>query len=211
MNTSTVNSLRDARFRHYYAWRADLVGASLLRQRFEEWVFLNGAAVLLAEKTGELLTLSYEEFPMDTAAVEAALRRLSKILNFDYRLLHGGERSLKFIIYKADRLQTVLDGAPYCVLVERLGYQYPLLAEGFIEEVRERWQRQNEIPHEIGVALGYPLDDVFGYMGLLPLPCKGACGWQVYGCLRESRRRSCAFNDARCRALVFLAGAAAVA
>ena len=59
------------------------------------------------------------------------------------------------------------------------------------------------IPHEIGVALGYPLDDVFGYMGLLPLACKGVCGWKVYGCMAESRRRSCAFNDARCQALIF--------
>ncbi|MFP4157911.1 MAG: DUF3793 family protein [Opitutales bacterium] len=211
MNAFTAHPLHDPRLRHFHAWRDDLAGASPLRQRFEEWVFLNGAAVLLAEKTGELLTLSYDEFPMDTATVEAGLRRLSRILKFDYRLLDGGERSLKFIIYQEDRLQAVLDEAPYCVMVEQLGYRYPLLAAGFIEEVRERWQRHNEVPHEIGVALGYPLDDVFGYMGLLPLPCKGACGWQVYGCLRESKRRSCAFSDARCRALVFLASAAAVA
>ena len=49
-------------------------------------------------------------------------------------------------------------------------------------------------------------EDVFGYMGLLPLSCKGACGWQVYGCMEESQRRSCAFKDARCQALMFLAG-----
>lgn len=201
----------DPRFRQFHAWREGLAGASPMRQRFEEWVFLNGAAVLLAEKTGELLTLSYDEFPLSAAAVDASLDQLSRAWGFAYRILNEGERSLKFIIFQRDRLQAVLDGAPYCVMVEQLGYGYPLRAKDFIEAVRERWQEHGAVPHEIGVALGYPLEDVFGYMGLLPLPCKGVCGWQVYGCMRESKRRSCAFNDARCQALVFLAGASALA
>jgi hypothetical protein len=211
MNQTAFNRPNDLRFRQFHAWRDGLADASPMRQRFEEWVFLNGAAVLLAEKTGELLTLSYEEFPMDAAAVESKLDQLSKSWNFAYRILDEGERSLKFIIYQKDRLQAVLAEAPYCVMGAQLGYGFPLSATDFIDELRDRWRRQGAVPHEIGVALGYPLEDVFGYMGLLPLPCKGACGWQVYGCMQESKRRSCAFNDARCQALVFLAGAAAVA
>jgi hypothetical protein len=88
----------------------------------------------------------------------------------------------------------------------QLNYPCPLEPESFLNEVERRWNSHHAIPHEIGIALGYPLEDVFGYMGLVPLACKGACGWQVFGCMKESQRRSCAFNNARCQALLFLAG-----
>ena len=186
-------------------WRESLSAAEELQQRFDEWLFLNASSVLLSEKTGELLALSLDEFEIGLEEVESGLARLAEMWGFEFRVLYVSNNLVKFIVYQEDRLQAVLDEAPYCVMGAKLNYAYPLRAKSFIDEVRERWQMHGTVPHEIGVALGYPLDDVFGYMGLLPLPCLGVCGWKVYGCMKESKRRSCAFNDARCRALMFLA------
>lgn len=186
-------------------WRESLSSAEKKQQRFDEWLFLNASSVLLSEKTGELLTLDLNEFAMTADEVGANLRRLAEIWDFSYRRLDASNDRLKLIVYQNERLQAVLDEAPYCVMGAKLNYAYPLRAHAFVSEIKERWRRSGKVPHEIGVALGYPLDDVFGYMGLLPLPCLGACGWQVYGCMQESKRRSCAFNNARCRALMLLA------
>jgi hypothetical protein len=191
----------------FHDWRSSLSGVEREQQRFDEWLFLNASSVLLSEKTGELLTLSLEEFEMSPGQVETGLRRLSEMWGFSFRLLFESNDLLKLIIYQSDRLQAVLDEAPFCIMGAKLDYSYPLRSESFIEELKERWHREAKVPHEIGVALGYPLDDVFGYMGLLPLPCLGVCGWQVYGCMQESKRRSCAFNNARCQALMLLAKA----
>ncbi len=209
MKAFNMTAPKDPRLGRFYGWRESLAGMSETRQRFEEWVFLNAAGVLLSDKTGELLTLTYDEFDLELSAVESSLNSLAVQWDFSFSLLNEGENSLKLIIYRTDRLQAVLDEAPYCVMGAKLNYSYPLRAGTFIDEVRDRWGLHGHVPHEIGIALGYPLDDVFGYMGLLPLPCKGACGWQVYGCMKESQRRSCAFSNARCQALVILAGAAA--
>jgi len=190
-------------------WRASLLAAEEKEQRFDEWLFLNASSVLLSEKTGELLSFDLDEFEMTTAEVEAGLGRLSSIWGFEYRLLFESNDLLKFIVFQKDRLQAVLDEAPFCVMGAKLNYSYPLRSDSFIDEIEERWHQHGSVPHEIGVALGYPLDDVFGYMGLLPLPCLGVCGWKVYGCMKESQRRSCRFNNARCQALVFLAQTAA--
>jgi hypothetical protein len=191
----------------FEAWRAALPTAEEKAQRFDEWIFLNASSVLLSEKTGELLSLSLGELGLSEGEVESGLKRLSEMWGFSYRLLYSSNGLLKLILFQEDRLQSVLDAAPFCIMTAKLNYSYPLRASAFIDELRERWHQHGALPHEIGVALGYPLDDVFGYMGLLPLPCKGVCGWQVYGCMKESRRRSCAFNNARCRALMFLARA----
>ncbi|MEO0509976.1 MAG: DUF3793 family protein [Verrucomicrobiota bacterium] len=189
-------------------WRAALLNIEEKQQRFDEWLFLNASSVFLSEKTGELLALSLDEFEMTTDEVELGLERLAGMWGFEYRLLFESNQLLKFIVFQKDRLQAVLDEAPYCVMGAKLDYTYPLGPDSFVDEVKERWHQHGSIPHEIGVALGYPLDDVFGYMGLLPLPCLGACGWKVYGSMKESKRRSCAFNDARCQALIFLAQSA---
>ena len=47
---------------------------------------------------------------------------------------------LKFVIFQKDRLQAVLDEAPFCVMGAKLNYEYPLRADSFIDEVKERWE-----------------------------------------------------------------------
>ncbi|MBC2607845.1 DUF3793 family protein [Pelagicoccus albus] len=190
-------------------WRQALAQMEERVRRFDAWVFLNASSVLLSEKTGELLAMDLQEMGMTADDVEFELERLSGKWNFDYKLFAESNGFLKFIVYRRDRLRAVLDESPYCVMVGQLNYSHPLSPESFLGEVKERWLEQGSVPHEIGVALGYPLEDVFGYMGLMPLACKGVCGWRVYGCMKESQRRSCAFNNARCQALAFLAGSAA--
>lgn len=191
----------------FHDWRDSLSLLKRKQQRFDEWVFLNASSVLLSEKTGELLSVGMEELEVTVDDVAVNMRRLSEMWGFSYRLLFESNDLLKLIVYQKHRLQAALDEAPFCIMGAKLNYRYPLRADGFIDEVKQRWNRDGIVPHEIGVALGYPLDDVFGYMGLLPLPCLGACGWQVYGCMQESKRRSCAFNNARCQALMLLAQA----
>ena len=85
-------------------------------QRFDQWIFLNASSVLLSEKTGELLALHLDEMEMTVNEVESGLGRLSEQWGFDFRLLYDSNGYLKFIIYQTDRLQSVLDEAPFCVM-----------------------------------------------------------------------------------------------
>ena len=189
----------------YRAWKRDLPQRPKEEQRFDRWLFINAAGVLLGEKTGELLSLDASELGLPDGAIAGLLESRAAEWGFQYRILFVNEISHKLLVYNRTRLQAVLDEAPCCIMQGRLGYASPLGAEEFADELSRRWNRTGQVPHEVGVALGYPLDDVFGFMGLLPLPCQGVCGWRVYGDMKESHRRSCAFNDARCRALAFIA------
>jgi hypothetical protein len=74
----------------------------------------------------------------------------------------------------------------------------------FVAEVGRRWHETKAIPHEIGLALGYPAKDVLGYMGLQQLDFTACCGWRVYGDPLPSLAMSRACQDATCLALRFL-------
>ncbi|CAA6677218.1 MULTISPECIES: DUF3793 family protein [unclassified Lentimonas] len=201
MSLLTTPSLSSESFT---SWRRGIAVLSQSQKRFDEWFFLNASTVLLSEKTGELLSIDLSEFSMTETDATANLQRLSEIWSVSCSVMYLSNGFLKFVVYQAERLQAALEQAPHCVMVDKLNYAAPLEAGAFMAELRLRWNATGELPHEIGVALGYPLEDVFGYMGLLPTACKGMCGWQVYGCLKKSTELSGRFNKARCDALVML-------
>lgn len=190
---------------HFKRWKSTRHTIAERFRKLDEWLFLNASAVLIGDKTGELLSLDISEMDLDTHKIIAHLHARAKDWSFSCHILKTNRQGIKFIVYIKERLDAVIRDAPHCVMVEQLGYSAGLNSESFLGEIQKRWKDADDIPHEIGIALGYPLEDVFGYMGLLPLPCRGLCGWQVFGDMDEARRRSCGYQFARCRALAFMA------
>ena len=64
--------------------------------------------------------------------------------------------------------------------------------------------RRVEFPHEVGILLGYPLEDVRGFMGSGGRNPLFRSQWKVYGCPEESRRVEGLFRwgTRRCRRVI---------
>lgn len=77
----------------------------------------------------------------------------------------------------------------------------PLDLAALLSHLKKRLSQSEGFPHEIGLFLGYPLEDVIGFCRHKGEGCK-LCGyWKVYGDV-ESARKSFALFD-RCRELLF--------
>ena len=187
----------------YEAWKARMSRLPHAEAEFERWLFVKCAGVLFGEKAGELLVL---RSGCKDLSREDRLRRiadLSRSWHFSCLLLNQGHEGHKVIVYNRARLHQTLNRVPERVLA-RLGYRPGVEARGFLGEIKQRWEGTGRIPHEVGLALGYPLKDVLGFMGLYPLRYTGGCGWRIYGNPARSLRKSRRFKQARERALVFL-------
>lgn len=191
--------------RHFREWKAEHCRRPASEERFDRWLIIQAAGLLLGEKTGELLNLLRDEHGLPEEELQRILIKRGREWGFRFRILYSSDESYKLLIYDAARLEKVLQRVPRCIIEDKLGYPSPMGPGVFVEELRKRWTISGFVPHEVGIALGYPLEDVFGFMGLMSLPCQGACGWQVYGCMRKAQRLSCGYHNARCRALAFLA------
>ena len=66
-----------------------------------------------------------------------------------------------------------------------------------LAELRIRLQASTEFPHEIGVFLGYPLQDVLGFIKNHGSNCKGMGDWKVYGDLGEAQKTFAKFKKCR--------------
>ena len=82
-------------------------------------------------------------------------------------------------IYRADELARALRNDGVRRLLKSCGYAR-FDVDGALEALKSRLNDTNGFPHEIGVFLGYPLEDVLGFIENGGRNCL-ACGcWKVY-------------------------------
>ncbi|MBR5390784.1 MAG: DUF3793 family protein [Clostridia bacterium] len=146
-----------------------------------------------------LKTASLFACPYDTAALLRADLRLwnarlgpkgLRVLPLRYR-----EGRAQIFLYRPQRLREDLQsGAAQSLLRER-GYAGGS-AERCLIQLMERVRRagRDDFPHEIGLFLGYPPEDVWGFLEQGPGACKCAGLWKVYGNEEKARALFAAFD-----------------
>ena len=99
-------------------------------------------------------------------------------------------------VYRKDLLSRIMHSDRRSLrLLKELGYDTGS-TEGLVEDLRRNVESLGCVPHEIGIFLGYPYEDVVGFMengGKHP-KCMGC--WKVYGSVSRAqelfdRFRSC--------------------
>jgi len=112
-----------------------------------------------------------------------------------YILCIRGERALVYVC-RTSMLENDLQssGVPEFLM----GYGYRKVSPSYcIEKLRERLQRSPVFPHEIGLFLGYPLEDVRGFIDNAGQNCKCAGYWKVYCNERETVKLFMKFKKCR--------------
>ena len=84
-------------------------------------------------------------------------------------------------VYRKKLLVPILQDENVKAFLLRNGYDGEDSVEGMLQTLSERLCLQEDFPHEIGIFLGYPLDDVIGFIENEGRNCT-CCGyWKVYG------------------------------
>jgi hypothetical protein len=85
------------------------------------------------------------------------------------------------LLYSPKTLSEALAGEEAQELLKALGYERPHAADACLEELSRRF-KSDSFPHEIGLFLGYPAEDVRGFVEKRQ-DCHRIPGarWKVYG------------------------------
>lgn len=203
MNSEILNFQKPV----FQKWKHKLGSADVSQDSFERWLFIQVSGVILGGKSGELLILKKDFFDIPFDSCLAHIGSFCKSWKLSYSILVMNGSSMKFIVYKEEAVNIRLKRASKRILHCHLNYPFGLSAKTFLHEISERWQTNGRIPHEIGIALGYPLKDVWGFMGLNNFRCNGSCGWQIFGDPEPSMRTRARYENARRRAELLLQAA----
>ncbi len=158
----------------------------------EDRIIRNCAPTLAGLKTGSLFTCPYES----REALLDELRQLNK------RLTPKGLRCLPLrfspkkaliYLYRPAMLRCDLSHATAAELLQRRGYDTDS-CERCVVRLAKKLREQEDFPHEIGLFLGYPPEDVHGFIEQGPDLCK-ACGcWKVYGDEASAKQKFAQFK-----------------
>ena len=144
------------------------------------------APTLAGLKTGSLFSAEYRT----EESFREELRKLNHILvpkGLRALSLRYGRDHVLVYVYRPAYLRRDLCNQEAKALLEELGYENSS-AEGCIRQLTARLRQNEGFPHEIGLFLSYPPEDVRGFMEHGAADCKCVGCWKVYGDEQAAKR-----------------------
>lgn len=168
-------------------------------KRLETQVALQCAPLLSGLKLSNLLTVPQE----DACSVEEIFRETD--ISCCLLRMTGGRAA--FLLYREEELYEYLESAKVRELLQDFGYHDSsrrMILDIFKERYIKYMKDGLSFPHEIGLFLGYPLEDVKGFIDHQGKNFMYSGYWKVYSHLAETQRLFAEFDRAKER-LIHLA------
>ncbi len=146
----------------------------------EDTVICHGAPTLAGIKSGNLFPCPYES----EAELLAEIRRMNRILAPKGLELiparYGTDGRALLYLYRRRALARDLEDARARALLEQAGYCTRSCTVCVAQLIR-RLRSGEGFPHEVGLFLSYPPEDVAGFLTQGPQGAKCVGTWRVYG------------------------------
>ena len=153
----------------------------------EDMIIRHCAPTLAGLKTGNIFTAEFQT----KEDLDRDLLHLNEILNdrgLRVTLLRARCGRALVYVYRPGKLQQDLSRSEARSILEECGYT-EALQENCVARLKDRVCLCADFPHEIGLFLGYPPEDVRGFIASGGRNSK-ACGyWKVYGDPEAARRQ----------------------
>ena len=153
----------------------------------EDLVVRYCAPTLAGIKTGSLFSCGFTSREELRADIRGLNRTLAPKGLRAVPLRCSGNRALIYL-FRPISLGRDLSHADAACLLRRAGYESTKSGHCILR-LMERLSRQEDFPHEIGLFLGYPPEDVRGFIenGARNFKCQGC--WKVYGDEDAAKKR----------------------
>ena len=145
------------------------------------------APTLAGIKTANLFTCTYR----DQKELRSFIRQTNrKLIRKGLRVLplrFTDEKALIYV-YRPGKLSFDLSHSTASDILHKKGYCTGS-CEKCIGKLARKLRREEEFPHEIGLFLGYPPEDVCGFMENKACNCKCVGCWKVYGDVEAAQKK----------------------
>lgn len=152
----------------------------------EEYLVWQAAPTLAGLKTGSLFPCRYESYDVLKAEIRAINQTIG-IKGLRLIPLRRNDAQALLYLYRPERLRADLSVPEAVDILLREGYS-DLRQERCLHELMRRLQRFGAFPHEIGLFLSYPPEDVRGFIEHRGHKSKCAGCWKVYGDVEQARK-----------------------
>ncbi|MDW8802395.1 DUF3793 family protein [Clostridium sp. A1-XYC3] len=139
---------------------------------------------LAKEKVSSLLTFSNDNRNLQNTWEEYK-EQIKDILEVKFFELKKNEKNTIVLFYNEEELRNTIREEKNMKFLSRFGYSKEMNLEEYLCLLSKRFE--NQCPHEIGIFLGYPIEDVIVFTECPNKKCKMAGYWKVYHNLEEAK------------------------
>lgn len=153
----------------------------------EGYLIRHCSPTLAGLKTASLFTCPYES----KKELLESLRKLNRRLRSKGLCvvpLRFSEKNALIYLYRPRKLTADMGDDLARRLLTEKGYDAGN-CQRCVAQLRQRLHAQGDFPHEIGLFLGYPAEDVRGFMEQGPEKCKCTGCWKVYSDVDGARKK----------------------
>jgi len=153
----------------------------------EDYLIRHCAPTLAGIKTANLFTCPYRDRKDLLSFIRQTNRKLIRKGLRVLPLRFTDEKALIYV-YRPGKLSFDLSDSTAADILHKKGYCIGN-CEKCIGQLVRRLRREEEFPHEIGLFLGYPPEDVYGFMENKACNCKCVGCWKVYGDVDAAQKK----------------------
>lgn len=153
----------------------------------EDLIIKHCSPTLAGLKTGNMFSCPYQDTPTLFREIRRLNQRL-KVKGLCMIPLHISPKRALLYLYRPLRLQKDLSDTFAAEILKKHGYP-TTQASACLATLIGKIRHLEDFPHEIGLFLGYPPEDVYGFIE--NKACKYKCSgcWKVYGDAELAQKR----------------------
>lgn len=151
----------------------------------EEMIIRHCSPTLAGIKTGNMFSCYFNDRSSLFDQIRTLNKRLSAYGVVCVPLSLKDNRAVIYI-YRPSRLSKDITDSLAKKLLCEMSYSISS-ASGLVAQLSKRMQTENEFPHEVGLFLGYPSEDVLGYI-TDPRSALYCGHWKVYGNIENAKK-----------------------
>lgn len=163
--------------------------------RFEEILARHSAPSLLGIKPANLFSVKNADDD-----IRLKIGRFNKLANqkgLKIRIMCQCEDKILIMLYNKKLMENQLKDAKRRSLLRKYGYDDADCVDKLLSHLSTRIRKSSGFPHEIGIFLGYPIEDIEGFINNKGDGCKFSGYWKVYS--NEENTRKLFDNYTKCR------------
>lgn len=147
-------------------------------------IMCSAAPTLAREKASSLINFTNNNRNLKNTWIKYK-ENIKEMIDIEFFELKNGEKNSVVLFYNREGLEKVLREKRNIEFLKRFGYSEKVSIDESILYLKKRFV--NACPHEVGIFLGYPVEDVAFFINCTDKPCKMMGYWKVYHNVEEAK------------------------
>lgn len=160
----------------------------MIHSYLEQLLARNCSPVLAGIKPANLVSADREKLPHNLYHILQQYERDFSARGICFRVLCRCEQRVLILVYSENQLSQAQQQPQVASFLQRCGYDMQAPLGERVCRLGERIRQSGEFPHEIGLFLGYPLEDVEGFIQNRGQNFLYSGCWKVYHDVERKRK-----------------------